>query len=193
MRDEASRYPSSLILEQGATMRDVRDRIESGRTSWFEQFAKNIPGVKDYLAREERRDADKMVRDHLASLLSASGKKLLQAQTDLTNKMQLDLLDDLERVKQRLETLMDRLRHADRGYAGFFAAVKVNEAELDQVYQHDMTLEAGVKDLEAAVDALSAAVKSGGDVPAALSAVNGQLDSWDAALKARESILSGIA
>ena len=174
-------------------MRDVKERILSGRDSWLEQFAQNIPGVKDYMEREGRRDADKMVRDHLASLLSASSQKLLRVQTDLTNKMQLDLLDDLERVKQRLETLMDRLRHADRGYAGFFDAIKVNEAELEQVYQHDMTLEAGVKDLEAAVDAVSAAVRSGDDVPAALDAVNGQLDSWDAALKARESILSGIA
>lgn len=174
-------------------MRDVKERILSGRDSWLEQFAQNIPGVKDYMEREGRRDADKMVRDHLASRLSASSQKLLRVQTDLTNKMQLDLLDDLERVKQRLETLMDRLRHADRGYAGFFDAIKVNEAELEQVYQHDMTLEAGVKELEAAVDAVSAAVRSGGDVPAALEAVNGQLDAWGAALQARESILSGIA
>jgi chromosome segregation ATPase len=174
-------------------MRDVKERILSGRDSWLEQFAQNLPGVKDYMEREGRRDADKMVRDHLASRLSASSQKLLRAQTDLTNKMQWDLLDDIERVKQRLETLMDRLRHADRGYAGFFDAIKVNEAELEQVYQHDMALEAGVRDLEAAVDAVSAAVGSGGDVPAALNAVNEQLDAWDAALKARESILSGIA
>lgn len=174
-------------------MRDVKERILSGRDSWLEQFAQNIPGVKDYMEREGRRDADKMVRDHLASLLSASSQKLLRVQTDLTNKMQLDLLDDLERVKQRLETLMDRLRHADRGYAGFFDAIKINEAELEQVYQHDMALEAGVKDLQSAVDAVSEAVRSGGDVPAALNAVSEQLDAWDAALQARESILSGIA
>ncbi|MCS6860890.1 MAG: hypothetical protein NZT92_11300 [Abditibacteriales bacterium] len=174
-------------------MRDVKQRILSGRDSWLEQFAQSIPGVKDYIEREGRRDADKMVRDHLAALLSASSQKLLRVQTDLTNKMQLDLLDDIERVKQRLETLMDRLRHADRGYAGFFDAIKINEEELEQVYQHDMTLEAGVKDLEAAVDAVFAAVRSGGDVPAALEAVNAQLDAWDAALQARESLLSGIA
>ena len=77
------------------------------------------------------------------------------------------------------------LLYAERGYAGFFDAIKVKEDVLERVYQFDLDLLGGVD-----------AVKSGADTaatdPGGIATMIGALDALDGRLAGRETILSGI-
>ena len=68
---------------------------------------------------------------------------------------ELDQLPKCERLRTRIDTLESRVRGAVRGYSGFFDFVRVNEAVLDEVYDHDMALLTDVATLQDATDQLS--------------------------------------
>jgi hypothetical protein len=67
----------------------------------------------------------------------------------------------------KLRALVDRVRHAAYGYSGFFDAVKVNEAELDKLYQYDSTLLDKVAQVSSAVDNVASSI-GGEGLPAAV-------------------------
>jgi hypothetical protein len=122
---------------------------------------KKIPGYKGYKEREMRREADALLRDHLARRLS---EQLTRAE-DVTSQMLtgpgIAHLDDMGKANTRLQTLIDKVKTAAQGYAGFFDSIKVREAELDTLYQFDEGMMAQVDQISQAVDAVQAALDSG--------------------------------
>src|SRR6185436_11647807 len=101
----------------------------------LEKIANAIPGFKGYRERELRRDADKLEREHLANQLEECKKALNDAANTATRGGGLDVINDVETARKRLDKVIARIRFADRGYAGFFDAVKVDEAVLERVYE----------------------------------------------------------
>ena len=82
-----------------------------------------------------------------------------------------------------------RIRYADRGYAGFFDTIKVDEAALGRVYQFDLALLQGVEEVRAAAEAAAGAASGlGGAVQKMIAA----LDALDTRLAEREAILGGM-
>jgi hypothetical protein len=77
------------------------------------------------------------------------------------------LLDDLEASAIKLRAFIDRVKGAAYGYAGFFAAVRINQAELDKLYAYDLALLENAEKLTHAVDNVEASVGSDG-LPAAI-------------------------
>jgi hypothetical protein len=144
----------------------------------LERIANAIPGFHGYRDRELRRDADRLEREHLAKQLEGCKKGLDEASATLSRSGSLDGINDVETARKRLDKVVARIRYAERGYSGFFDAVKVDEAALARVYEFDMAL----------VDGANAVAAAGGDVKAMISA----LDALDAHLSDREAILSGI-
>lgn len=175
-------------------MEDLREKIEeSADDSWLSTVASSIPGYAGYLSRERRRDADKLLRDHLVSLLGKPRATLVKAREALTAKLSLDRLDDVERAVKRLETVLDKVRFADRGYSGIFDAVKVNEATLDKVYEFDAALVNEVGALETAAGGVLAAAEQGGDPGQALSALDSAVEQFQSRLDERSNLLNGLA
>jgi hypothetical protein len=101
----------------------------------------------------------------------------------------LDAINGIEAARKKVDKVAARVRWADRGYSGFFDAVKIDEAVLDRVYRFDLGLAAAV---EEALQAARAAEAGAGGVGPALAALVGRLDALDAALAERERILSGV-
>jgi hypothetical protein len=60
----------------------------------------------------------------------------------------LERLDDVDRLSQKLIKLAGLIRHASYGYSGFFDQVKIQEMELDKIYQYDLSLLGDVEVLE---------------------------------------------
>jgi len=121
-----------------------------------ESILRQIPGFKGYLEKEYRRESDHLARTHLGDQLRKSKSKLDNYQRALVEAAQLDELPKCERLRTRIDTLESRIRGAVRGYSGFFDFVRVDEALLDEVYDHDMALLGGVDALLEATDQLSA-------------------------------------
>jgi len=166
-------------------MSDLRDRIRRDENS-FQRLLDWIPGFKGYREQEMRRDADRLVRDHLVGLLADTHGKVRRAAGDLAKTARLKHIGAIDSVSKRIEKLTDMIRYADAGYSGWFAAVKVKEEDLDRLYDYDVALKQFIADLDGAVTELVALPED--DMPGGLDKVNAALDELDHMIKSREQV-----
>jgi hypothetical protein len=103
----------------------------------FKKLASYIPGFKGYIERQNRRDADKLLRDTVARRFDEQWKRASQLQVDMVSSGMIQYVDDMERAALQLRTFIDKISTAPRGYSGLFDAVKINEQELEAIYQYD--------------------------------------------------------
>ena len=163
-------------------------RHEQNR-NWFETILHYIPGFRGYLQKENRRESDELQRNWLAGRLQSSKRGLNDYARELTDSGNLDALSHVERVRQRLDKLINRITSAMQGYSGVFDLVRVKEDVLDRVYAHDASLIQDVNALAEAIEQLPGETES----PATLSAqLIKSIDELDEAWDQREDILNGM-
>ena len=172
-------------------VKDLRETIRSA-TGKFEELVGKVPGYKGYKEKELRREADKLLRLHLARRFEEQLSRLSGIQMELTNRGRLASIVTLERCVMKLQMLIDRVKSASYGYGGFFDAIKVKEAELDALYDFDSQLESGVARISAVLDELAAAAQAeeknalpSGDLVALL-------DELNATFSQRQDVLLGL-
>ena len=124
----------------------------------LEQLVEKIPGYKGYKEKEMRREADKLLREHLARQFEEQRRRIPDLQKQLISSGQFGFLDDLESGVMKLQYLIDRLKTASYGYAGFFDAVKVKEEQLDALYDFDNALMDDVPRIAAGINSVSEAL-----------------------------------
>ncbi len=122
-----------------------------GEMSGFEQLVAKIPGYKGYKEKEQRRDADKLLRDHIAAQMRTAKRQLDALQTDLISAGKLDLLDETGSAATQIQTFIDRVRTAPYGYGGLFDASRIKEDDLDRVYEFDAALVSYADRIEGAI------------------------------------------
>ncbi|MCD6290746.1 MAG: hypothetical protein J7M34_09620 [Anaerolineae bacterium] len=133
------------------------DKMKSGRNA-IERTLSGLPGIGEYKEKELRRAADRRVRDALAQLLEDQRSRLTGLQLDLLGSGGLDWMDDLERAIGRLQLLIDRVKSAAYGYAGFFDAEKVREEQLEALARFDQEMIRRVGELQEKVNAVEQAI-----------------------------------
>lgn len=171
-------------------MDDLRRKVEEGQNS-LETLMGSIPGFKGYKQKEMRREADKLLRVNLARKLGERRERLGRIQADLAEAGKLEFLTSLEHAMMRLQRFIDRLLTASYGYAGFFDAVKVKEAELDRLYEFDAGLLTRLEIIDAALDGLDQAVRADADIPAASDELRRVLGESNDLLDKREDVILG--
>ncbi len=154
----------------------------------LESILRYIPGFKGYLEKEYRRDSDYLARTYLGDQLRKCKSKLDQYQRALVDSTDLDALPKCERLRTSIDTLESRIRGAVRGYSGFFDFVRVNEAVLDDVYDHDMALLTDVASLLDATDQLSTTTSANVTVDDLLQQVEDLHSKFDG----RSALLEGL-
>lgn len=103
----------------------------------FKKLMSYVPGFKGYIDRQNRRDADKLLRDTVARRFEEQWKRASQLQSDMVSNGMIAYVDDMEKAAIQLRTFIDKISTAPRGYSGLFDAVKINEKELESIYQFD--------------------------------------------------------
>jgi hypothetical protein len=171
------------------TETDLYEQIKGDRGR-IESFLGNIPGYKGYKEKEMRREADKLLRDALARRLEEQWRRLPDIQKQLLSGGQIQWLDDIEGAIMKLQTLIDRIKTATYGYAGFFDAVRVKEDELDQLYNFDIALNEEVGKITAAIDQLNAAVTSREEISAAIGQLNTVVTAVNETFSQRKDVLA---
>jgi hypothetical protein len=169
---------------------DYRDTVEDSKGG-VETLAAKIPGYRGYKEKEDRRAADKLLREHLVDQLNEQQRGLAELQRDLLEGGGLLFVDDLDRAVTKVQNLADKVRTASYGYAGLFDAVKVKEEELDALYDFDESMLGQVSAIQAAIDALAAAMDASGDVKAAIQDVVSAADEANTTWRQRESAVTG--
>jgi len=129
---------------------------------FFKKIASKIPGFSGYIERQNRRAADKMLRETVADRFEEQWKRVSELQVDFISQGEIMYLDDLEKAAIKLRTFIDKVRRASYGYSGFFDAAKVNEEELARVYEYDAAMLDMVDEVGRAIDNVEASVGSDG-------------------------------
>ena len=134
----------------------------------FKRLASIIPGFNGYIERQNRRDADKILRDTVARRFEEQYQRASQLQTDLVSAGKIEFVDDMERAVIKLRTFIDKISTAPRGYSGMFDAVKINEKELESIYQFDATFFDLAEQVGRGLDNVEASLADEAALPAAI-------------------------
>jgi hypothetical protein len=134
----------------------------------FKKLVSYIPGFGGYVNRQNRRDADKLLRDTVARRFEEQWKRASQLQSDMVSNGQIEFVDDMEKASIQLRTFIDKITTAPRGYSGLFDAVKINEPELQAIYQFDAAFFDLAEQVGRALDNVEASLGDSAALPAAI-------------------------
>lgn len=148
-------------------MSDMYQNV-SGQMDPFKKLASYIPGFSGYVERQNWRDADKLVRDTIARRFDDLVKRASALQTDLVSAGKLDSVGEMEKAVTQIRTFMDKISTASRGYSGLFDAVKINEKELEQLYNFDLAFFDLADQIGHGLDNVEASLGDDAALPAAI-------------------------
>jgi hypothetical protein len=162
-------------------MPDASDKIRG----FIEKVIRFVPGYTGYADKESRRNSDKLLRENLAGRLDQAKSSFDGFVSALSQKPgSLELMNPAGSAAKLFEKVIDRLKFADYGYAGFFSEQKIQEAELDALHQFDLGLTEDIEAIKAKVSSLKAEQASLDELLAALRA-------FDARLNQRQEAITG--
>jgi ABC-type enterochelin transport system substrate-binding protein len=166
------------------------ERIKSERGR-LESFLGKLPGYKGYKEKEMRREADSLVRDALVRDFTDQLNRLTPIQNTLIDNGAIDLMEPIGAAKTALQTLIDRIRNAAQGYAGFFDAIRIKEEDLDKLEQFDQQLIAEVGKVSAAIDGLDKAVQADAEIKPAIANTRNTIQEVGTLFNKRTSVITG--
>jgi hypothetical protein len=148
-------------------MSDFFEKV-SEQVDPFKKLGSYIPGFKGYIERQSRRDADKILRETVARRFEEHWGRASDLEVELVNKGMIRYMDDLEKASLALRTFIDKISTAARGYSGMFDAVKINEKELEMIYQFDLAFFNLSDQIVSALDNVEASIVDEDSLPAAI-------------------------
>ena len=161
--------------------------------NWIERLSSKIPGYSGYVDRERRRDIDKAHREHLADRLRGLKPALTDVMRELSDGGRLFEVGPVDSAIKRLDHLENRVRFASYGYAGFFDVVKIQESQLDSIYQFDLALVEQVDKIEAILPELRAKAGSPDGLKAGCAEVTAAIDQTDRVFDERYKAINSFA
>lgn len=128
-------------------MTDLRERVEDDR-GLLKKIQLFIPGFRGYRQREDARIADSMLRTQVADTVKNTVIQPLEVcREDLSRALELDLMNDMASAVAKAKTVEAKIRHAQQGYSGISAGVRIEQDELDSLYAIDLEVLEEVKAL----------------------------------------------
>ena len=89
---------------------DMRNVVADGM-SGFEKLINKIPGYSGYKEKEMRRDADKLLRDHIYGVLTEQRRRIEDIQGELGVE-HIESVEKIGKARRRLQTLADTVHTA---------------------------------------------------------------------------------
>lgn len=172
-------------------MSDLLGKV-TGDQDIFKKLGSKIPGLSEFIERQNYRAADKLLRETIADHFEALYKRISALQTDFISQGEIMYVDDLEKAALKLRTFIDKIRRATYGYSGLFDAVKVNEEELARVYEYDGALLDLENSVSSAIDNVEASMGSDG-LPAAIRHLTSKAQECLDAFNQRDEIMQQSA
>lgn len=153
-----------------------------------------IPGYRGYRLKEDRRDADRRVREAVADAYQAELLRVERVGRAVANARRLDEIAAVERANQAIRHYIDRVRTQSSGYGGLFSERSVDGVALDQLRLFDEGLLAGVEELQPTIAALESAAAANQPLAQAAAAISHVIDQQIVTLNTRQHVVdSGLA
>lgn len=172
-------------------MNDLFQKVTDSQDGLQRLMAK-IPGVGGYLERQQRRATDKIVRETVTARYEEQVKRISELQGELVSQGAYEYLDDVERAVTKLRIFIDGVKTAAYGYEGLFSAVKIDNAVLARIYEHDLGLLNSVDALANAVGHVEENLANPEGLPAAIRNLTTVSQQAVDMFESRKEILSGI-
>ena len=173
-------------------MVDLREKVVQDR-GVIAKIQSVIPGFSGYRANEDLRAADNMVRIQVADRLGSIRGDLEACRAILTDNGQFEGLDKIGVLVSKFKAVEGEIRHAPQGYSGIDARLKIGEAQLNKLYEYDLSLTTLLAEIKAAVDKMKAATATGGsEYKEALNTLAIKLDGLQGTNKRRMAFITGI-
>jgi len=148
-------------------MSDFFEKVKS-QIDPFKKLVSFIPGFSGYIERQNRRDADKLLRETVARRFEEQWSRASNLQEEMVSNGLFTSVDDMEKAALALRTFIDKISTAARGYSGLFDAVKINEKELEAIYQFDAAFFDLGDQVKSALDNVEASLGDEAALPAAI-------------------------
>lgn len=171
-------------------MVDMRSKIEEDR-GLLKKIELLIPGFSGYRKREDLRAADSLLRQQLAARMKEVNKKFENCREELTKAMELDLITDMGNTLKLSRQIENKIRHAEQGYTGISADYRIEEDELNRLYEWDLSMLQIIISLEKMADDMNSSI-SAPDAGRKMKEVRGALQEFNSVFDKRISVISGL-
>lgn len=171
-------------------MPDIRERVEQDR-GLLKKIQLMIPGYAGYRRREDIRAADNLLRIQLANQLKGVRGDLETIRDGMAMDGKVQGLQGVGNAIFTIEGLEAKVRHAEGGYSGLSATIRIEETELDRLYEYDYAM---LESLDKA-SAVVPMIRDAGDpksFEAALKALREAIAGFESAWKSRTNAVTGI-
>jgi len=172
-------------------MDDLYARIVRERGK-LESLVAKVPGFRGYMEMSARRQADRLIREHVVDQLKLQLNRLPTIEKALLDAGGLSYMSKTRSAKTKLQTFIDRVATDTPGYSGFFDAVKVDAEDLEVAYAFDRALLDYADKFKEKLDALQGAALSGEGVDEAIRDLDALTIEANDAYSLRDSVMKGI-
>jgi len=172
-------------------MTDLRQYVEENR-GLLKKIELAIPGFRGYRIREDLRAADNILRCYIADQIEAEIKKPIEGVGEkLTRAFEIDSIRDVKDCINQIKGLEAKIRYAEHGYSGISPQFRIEENELNKIYEFDLALIDQVKNLQMLIHSLDTYILDNkmNDLKSALNEIQKQATNLDNAFSQRQSFI----
>ncbi len=171
-------------------MDDLQNLVENSKGG-FKKLLEKLPGISGYEKKESRRETDRIVRETVAERFQEQWNRLEQIQRNMVKKGQIQYLTDMESAGIKIQTFIDKVKHASYGYSGLMDAVKVDDNALQQLYTFDNALLDNAAKISTALDDVEKTMETNEGVESAITSLEKVAESSLTTLNRRSEVITG--
>ncbi len=123
------------------------EKVDDERTLG-QKIMKLIPGWRGYRIKEERRNADRILRDQLVERLRRTQETIEDIRREVVEAELEGAYTTIRSLTSRTERLISKIEHADYGYRPFFDAIKIKEDDLMNMLRFDSWFAEVIQDFD---------------------------------------------
>ncbi len=173
-------------------MVDLRFKVEDDR-GLLKKIELLIPGFRGYRKREDLRAADSLLRQQLAGKMKEVNKKFENSREELTKTMELSLIQDMGDLLKLSRQFENKIRHAEQGYTGISADYRIEEDELNKLYEWDLSMLQTIISLEKMAQELNSSITGlDGTAGRKMKDIKNALREFNSIFDKRISIIAGL-
>jgi hypothetical protein len=175
-------------------MEDLNQKLQQVKSneSFLEKVKRIIPGYDGYVNRDNSRELDTRLRITLADTLDNNKTALKNTVLNLSKSGKLFQTDGIDKLQNKLQEAIGKLRSAARGYSGAFDVVKIKDDKLNQIYQFDASLVDIVNNINNACSEIESNSAANTDIAVSNQKLSDLLDNFIQQFDSRENILRNL-
>jgi hypothetical protein len=153
-----------------------------------------LPGFRGYKLKEQRREADRIIRNYIYDVMERSRDDLTTCLQALSDNKLTELLEPTNRLIAKVDRVAEKINHASYGYTGFFDSVRIEEPDLDRMLGYDSQLMDLVKKMSEMTTLLRNNLTQSkfDDARNVQLQVDSSINSLELAFDQRKSIIEGV-